>query len=211
MNKDDIKRKIRQRRKTITTQVKVSQKKKNNMFVIGCYKFLICIIIFLFLMIGGKENSDFKSLIRLNVIDKNMSFMWFNNLYTTYLGDIIPFNNIFDNDITTAVFSENLVYSNKTLYKDGVTLDVTNEYLVPLLESGLVVFIGTKEGYGQTIIVQGIDGVDIWYSDVINSNIKLYDYVSKGNPLGQTSNNKLTLVFNKEGEFLDYNEFIEES
>ena len=54
--------------------------------------------------------------------------------------------------------------------------------MVPILESGIVLYIGEKENYGQTIIIEQIDGVEVYYSN-INSNVKLYDYIEKGNLL----------------------------
>lgn len=43
---------------------------------------------------------------------------------------------------------------------------VSNNYLVPTLESGIVVFMGEKEGYGKTIIIEQINGIDVWYSNI---------------------------------------------
>ena len=51
------------------------------------------------------------------------------------------------------VFNEQLTYNNKESYLDGVKLKLENN-LVPINESGIVVFIGEKEGYGNTIIIQ---------------------------------------------------------
>ena len=65
-----------------------------------------------------------------------------------------------------------------------------------------------KDNYGKTIIVQGIDGVDIWYGNVMDTDIKLYDYIEKGNMLGSTKDNVLYLVFQKGGKFLDYKKYI---
>ena len=78
---------------------------------------------------------------------------------------------------------------------------------MPLLESGVVVYIGEKESLGHTIIVEQVDGIDTYYSN-INSNIKLYDYVEKGELLGEAKDNTLFLTFQKNGEYLDYKEFI---
>ena len=42
--------------------------------------------------------------------------------------------------------------------------------------NGIVIFIGEKEGYGNTVVVEQVDGIDVYYSNVSVSNIKLYDY-----------------------------------
>ena len=79
---------------------------------------------------------------------------------------------------------------------------------ITYLESGIVVFIGKKDEYGDTIIIQQIDGIDVWYGNVTNSNIKIYDYVEKGQLLGEVVDNKLYLVFQKKGEYLNYKEYL---
>ena len=66
----------------------------------------------------------------------------------------------------------------KNISLDGNKFIVEKQYLMPILQSGMVVFVGEKEGYGNTIIVQQVDGVDVWYSN-ITSNVKLYDYIEK--------------------------------
>ena len=90
----------------------------------------------------------------------------------------------------------------------GVKLEVVDKYLVPIIEEGLVVYIGEKENYGNVIIIEGIDGIDIWYGNIENTTVKLYDYVEKNTYLGQTKDNNLFLVYSKEGKFLNYKEYL---
>ena len=188
---------------------KVQNTKPNHPFLRRTiYKTMLSVIIFLITLIVVKNNPSSKEYIKKQVYDTNMSFMTINNLYKKYLGDIIPFSTVLDTPPVKQVFNEKLEYTSASIYKDGVSLEVNDNYLVPFLESGLVVFIGEKEDYGQTIIIQGVDGVDIWYSNVTDYNLKLYDYVTKGTPIGSATDKKLILAFNKEGEFLDYNEYI---
>ena len=80
-------------------------------------------------------------------------------------------------------------------------------YLIPINESGIIVFIGEKEGYGNVVIVQRVDGVDEWYGNISNVNVKLYDYVKKGDLLGDTSD-ILYLVYKKDGNVLNYEEYF---
>ena len=107
-----------------------------------------------------------------------------------------------------AVFNENLNYSKKENYKDGVALTVENKYMVPVLESGIVVFIGQKEGYDNCVVIEQINGIDVTYGNISTSNIKLYDYIEKGKLLGEVKSNKLYLIFQKDGQNLDYKKYI---
>ena len=141
-----------------------------------------------------------------NFYQKNLSFAKTSELYQKYLGNILPLGTINKKEIS--VFQEQLVYEEDNVYKDGGSLKVGNDYMVPLLESGIVVFIGEKEGYGNTVIIQQVNGIDVWYGNVKATDLKMYDYVEKGELLGETETEQLYLVFQKEGEFLDYKQYI---
>ena len=100
-----------------------------------------------------------------------------------------------------------LTYKNKEKYEEGVKLTVDKNYLVPVNESGIVVFIGEKEKYGNTVIIQRVDGIDEWYGNIENTNLKLYDYIKKGTLLGEV-NDYFYLVYKKNGKALNYEDYI---
>ena len=106
------------------------------------------------------------------------------------------------------VFQETLNYKTKESYKEGVQLEVGKGYLVPVLDSGIIVFIGEKENYGYTIIVQQMNGVDLWYVGVDSSSLELYDYIEKGSLLGESISSEIYLYYQKSGEFLNYQEYL---
>lgn len=167
---------------------------------------LLTTILFLGTLIVMKVNKDSKTFIYENVYNQNLQFASASELYQKYLGNILPLGSIEKKD--TPVFQEKLAYEEDNLYKDGGVLKVGNQYMVPLLESGIIVFMGEKEGYGQTVIVQQVNGIDVWYGNIEATNVKMYDYVEKGEMIGQTLTDQLYLVFQKEGKFLDYKEYI---
>ena len=101
-----------------------------------------------------------------------------------------------------------MTYKKSNSYKDGVALSVDKKYMVPALESGIVVFIGEKEDYGTTVIIDQIDGVEVYYSNITVENLKLYDYVEKGKLIGEVKSDKIYLVFSKDGKYLDYKNYI---
>ena len=118
------------------------------------------------------------------------------------------FVNLFKFNDSKMVFNEKLTYLSKNKYLDGVKLKVNTNYLVPIIESGIVVYIGEKEGYGNTIIIQGADFTDIWYGNISNTNVSLYDYVDKGSFLGEANGEEIYLVFSQDGNILDYEKYI---
>lgn len=178
--------------------------KKNSFPIIN--KILLSTILLLICLCLVKVNSNFKDWIDKNVYHTNFSFAKINQTYEKYFGSIFPLSQL-EVD-TNPVFHEQLIYNQKEAYKEGVKLTVDANYLVPVLESGIVVFIGDKDNYGKTIIIQQVNGVDLWYVGVENSNFKIYDYVEKGNLLGEVTSGEMYLYYQKAGEFLDYQEYL---
>lgn len=207
---DDIRRRMKQKKKYDdlyeVDRDKVGEKTSFS-FVRYFSKFLFTVILTLVVMICLKRNTEFKTIFYKYVYDTHFNFAVVNKWYEKTFGSSIPFQDMFQVN-TQTVFNEELSYSNVSDYNDGgALLDVSMEYLVPVYESGLVVFIGEKEGYGNTVIVQQINGVDLWYGNV-SANVSMYDYIEKGSLLGNCFDTKLYLMFQKNGEVLDYHEYI---
>ncbi len=168
---------------------------------------LITIILFLVCIILCKSNTSIKKEIYKHVYNTNFKFASFHTIYKKYLGDVLPLDTFIDTS-EKEVFQDKLSYSNSSIYKDGVKLMVSDDYLVPVLESGIVVYIGDKDNYKNTIIIQQINGIDVWYGNIKNSNVKMYDYIEKGSLLGEADGDFIYMVFAKEGKFLDYKNYI---
>lgn len=164
------------------------------------YKILVVFIITLILLIGMKASSSFKTNFYKYVYDQSFSFTKFNNLYHKYFGKVIK-------EKTEPVSSDKITYSNISKYGDGAKLSVGSDYAIPIRESGIVVFIGNKDKYNKTVIIQQNNGIDLWYGNIDTVNIKLYDYVTKGSILGNCKD-YLYLVFKKNGQVLNYEKNI---
>lgn len=165
------------------------------------------VAIFLIMAIFCKSNQVFKDYIVTNVYTKNFKFTKIKNIYDKYLGGIVPLEKL-SKEATVPVFNEQLEYNSLEEYYDGVKLEIKNNYLVPIIKSGMVVFIGDKDNYGKTIIIEGIDNIDIWYGNMETINVSLYDYVEAGSLLGTPKDNNLFLVYEKDNKYLDYNEYL---
>lgn len=170
-----------------------------------CSKFLLMVILLLIGMIFLKQNPDKKELLKELIYEKSLPFQKNKLNYEKYFGKILSKEKSIKE--TEPVFKEKLTFQKIESYKNSAKLYVIDHYMVPILESGVIVYIGEKENLGHTIVVEQVDGIETYYSNV-NSNIKLYDYVEKGELLGQTNNNTLFLTFQKNGEYLDYKEYI---
>ena len=166
-------------------------------------KTLITIIITLVLLIIMKSNSCFKTNFYKYVYDTNFSFTKISNLYNKYFGNIIEIPTYKEE----TVFNEKINYQDKEPYLDGVKLKVDKNYSVINQEKGMVVYIGKKENYGNVIIIEQTNGIDVWYGNIENVDVILYDYVEAGKVLGEV-HDYLYLVYKKDGNTLNYEDYI---
>ena len=168
-------------------------------------KFLICIIIFLLGMILVKNNKSLKKYLKENIYEKSISFINNKKNYDKYIGSFLS---IKENKDVVKVSNNKIPYEKKEEVNNGIKLTVPENYPVPVLESGVVVFIGEKENYGNVIIVEQVNGIETLYGNINFNNIKLYDYLEKDEIIGESKNKELFLLFQKNGEYIDYKEQI---
>ena len=168
------------------------------------YRVLLVAVFVIFGTLIINKSKKIKDQVYDKVYVNYLNFSYMKNLYDTYLGNVIPFQNIIKDE---TVFNEKLKYKDKSVYNNGVKLILSNN-IVPILDSGIVIYIGNKEGLNKTVIIENIDGVEEWYGNLDNINVNLYDYVKKNDILGDTDNNTLYLEFKKDNKSLDYNKFL---
>ena len=203
MNPEMIRKEMKEKRNKSKEEINKNSSKSFKIIT----QLLMTILIMLGIMIGIKKSDKFRQEFYKHVFDTNFSFAQVNSIYQKYFGTPIPFSD-FIKEPVQATFNEKLVYEKQEKYKEGVKLTVDKNYLVPIQDSGLVVFIGEKDGYGNTVIIQQMDGIDTWYGGLGTVHVKLYDYVEEGSLLGEVVDNSLYLVYKKEGTLLDYQEHI---
>ena len=167
-------------------------------------RLLISIIIFIGVAIYVKIDDRNLMYIEDYIFTDNLEFTKINKWYQDKVGKLIPTNNINSN----MVFSADDLKRNKyEKYLDGVKIEDNKNEPVSVLYGGIVVFIGDKEGYNNTVIVQGNDGIDYWYGNLDNININLYDYIEKDTIIGSAKEDYIYLVLEKDGKYLDYEEY----
>ncbi len=158
-------------------------------------KALYTAIIFLVGMILIKQNPSYKDKINKIIYKDNPNYIKLKKTYDKFFSG--------KKEETKSVFTEQIEYQNKEDIKDGVELTVSNNYLVPILESGIIIYLENNK-----VIISQVNGINVEYNNVKVNNYKLYDYIEKGKPLGETIENKLILKFEKEGEYLDYKKYL---
>ncbi len=178
--------------------------KKLYYFLIRC---LLCMVLFLGLAIACKGNVSFKKAVQDKLFNDSFSFSYFQGIYNKYLGGVFPIKNVM-NLKSTSVFNEKLSYSEISSYEDGAVLQVGSNYVVPSMEKGIVVYVGKKDKYNNVVIVQNQEGVDIWYGNLCNTLVKLYDHIEAGTYLGESCNDSIYVVYTKGNEYLDYHDYL---
>lgn len=166
---------------------------------------LLTTIVILSILIVCNLNKNFKAFINENVYETNYNFSKINALYKKYFLDI---KNNAEDKVTNLVNKNNILdYTETKEYKDGVLLSVSDKYPVKMLESGLIVSVGNREGI-NSVIVQQSNGIDVIYGNIDAKDIKVYDYIEKGTIIGETIENELYLAFYKDRKVLSYEPYI---
>lgn len=165
-------------------------------------KFLLAIIFFLSSIIFTNINDKNLLLYKEYVLTESLPFTKIKGWYEELFGEVLP-----KDDNNKMVIKGHLVYKNIENYKDGEVLTLTTNTLINSLQSGIVVYCGEKDDYKNTVIIQGVDGVDIWYGNLTNVSVKLYDYVEKDKLIGETNSDLLYLVIKKDNNFLKYEDY----
>ncbi len=111
-------------------------------------------------------------------------------------------------DKIVKVFNEKITFNKSEKYLDGSNLEVDKNYLVPCISSGVVVFVGEKENIGNVIIIETEDNSTITYGNILNTSLKLYDYVEKGDFIGEVSDTTLYLSILKDNNYLDITSYL---
>ena len=196
---DEYLNKFKNKKKSFN-KVKISISKKNINKLIT--KFMIAIIFFLISIIFTNYSDKNLLLYKEYVFTESLPFTKIKGWYEDLFGEVLP-----TQDNSQTVFNGNLVYKDISEYYDGEKLLVSKNTLVNNITSGVVVFSGEKDNYGNTVIIQGIDGVDIWYGNLENVSVSLYDYIEANTVIGETKDEYLYLVIKKDNEYIKYEDY----
>lgn len=177
-------------------KMKLRYSKKDNSWI---SKMLLSIIIVLSCLIVTNFDSELRSLFTKNVFEENMNFIYFKNLYNRFVGGE-------EIDDTLVVSLTNLLDYEEV--EGSYKIEVSEGEGIEVLAPGIIVYNGEKDNLSNTVIVQGNDGVDIWYSNVSLNEYSLYDYVSKGDILGSSITDNYLITIVRDGEKLKYEEYF---
>ena len=168
-------------------------------------RILLSIILIIGIGILIKLDTNNISLINKFFFTNNIKFTKINNWYQSNIGKVIPEMKNSNNLVFNSSELKNREYES---FYNGIKLSISKGSPISLINGGIVVFIGEKDDYGNTLILQGNDGIDYWYGNITNVNVNLYDYLEKDTLIGEAKDDFLYLVLEKDGKFLSYDEYI---
>ncbi len=169
-------------------------------------KSLIVVLLFLSSMIFIRQNDKNKKIFKEKVYNNSLSFAKIYNLYSKYLGDALPFKDTIKDD-TKKVSNEKITYSSIKKEGDGYLLEIPSNYTLQSIKSGIVIEVKKDDKYKNIVKIQDKSGVNITYKNLSGVEVKLYDYVEKGEILGSASD-KLYIIFEKDGKYLSYEKYL---
>ncbi len=154
-------------------------------FIRSAFSKLFTIIVFvLIVMIISNLSPDFRKFVSDNLLNKTIDFSIINK-FTNKITDV------FKSEIETPVIKTE---TQQEKYKNGIKYIYSGDVYVK--DSGIVTFVGEKEDYGNTVIIQQSNGYYAWFGNIKES-VKLYDYVEANTVLG-TSEDEYYYVLLKE-------------
>ncbi len=171
--------------------------KANNIFKKILSKLFTIVIFTMIVITLSNMSPKFKSFIVDKVLNSTIDFSFVNKLSNKV-------TNVFktSNNALPVVKEEN---NRKERYKDGIKYIVNKGASVNIKDSGIVTYIGNKDGYNNTVIIQQSNGYYAWYGN-IKEEVKLYDYIESGSKIGETLTNEYYYILLKDNKPVNLNE-----
>lgn len=91
----------------------------------------------------------------------------------------------------------------------SITIETEKGETVSAMKEGVVRFIGEKEGFGKTVIIQHSDKSESWYGNLHSIDADLYQFIEKGASVGTASDSSddtkgsFTFAIKKGEDFID--------
>lgn len=169
-------------------------------------RILLSLIFVMLILIINKLNPKFYSYVKKYTFDKSLNFIKFNNLSKKIIGKKVFYTDKINENqmgVNKALDFKN----NSTKYFDGEKFKVSKNLPIGAISSGVIIYIGNKENFNNTIIIQGNDNYNIWYGNIENINYSLYEYVEKGSLIGSSISDEVYLLIEKDGKLYTYDEY----
>lgn len=68
-----------------------------------------------------------------------------------------------------------------------ITIEIGKDTSVEAMNGGFVEFVGQKEGFGNTVVIQHADKSESWYGNLSKVDVGLYEYIDTGTKIGKAT------------------------
>ncbi|KAB7667327.1 M23 family metallopeptidase [Bacillus sp. B1-b2] len=72
--------------------------------------------------------------------------------------------------------------------RQRIAIETGTDTTVQAFNEGQITFIGNKEGFGKTVVIQHSDNSESWYGNLEEVDVKLYELIEKGTKVGSAAN-----------------------
>ncbi|MDQ0219367.1 M23 family metallopeptidase [Peribacillus cavernae] len=92
---------------------------------------------------------------------------------------------------------------------EGVIMETDADSRVKVMTEGVVIFAGSKDDLGKTVVIQHSDKSESWYGHLGSIDVKLYENVKKGKEIGEVTasddgtKGTFYLAIKKDDKFID--------
>lgn len=166
---------------------------------------LISIVLIMSLLLMNKFNSNFLSNFKNKIFNRSFNFVKINSLSKKFLGKEFIYSQKKSSSI--GVMNEDLISGESHKYYDGEKYIVSSNLPIGTVESGVVIFVGDKQHFKNTVIIQGTDNYNIWYGNLKDVSVNLYEYVEKNSLIGLADGNEVYMLIEKDNNYYSYEDY----
>ena len=163
-------------------------------------QFLLVVVLFLIGMIGVRIHPEWKEVLQTQIYEKSISFAKGREFYRKYFGSVFP--TFEEKSEYQAVLGQNVIGKDYSVEDGFLHLNLSSGNSVSCFENGVIVYLDSDK-----LLVEQVDGVVATYYGIEVSNYKLYDYIDKGDILGNAKG-EVSVSFEKNGEKVDYQKYL---
>ncbi len=133
----------------------------------------------------------------IQTMNEDFQFATVSNWYEQKFGKPLAFlptstnkkeNRSESNDEPYALPASGRILENFSKNGQRITIETGKGATVDAMNEGFVSFIGEKDGFGKTVIIQHSDNSESWYGNLADINVHLYAYIDKGVKVGNVTN-----------------------
>lgn len=166
---------------------------------------LISVVLIMLLLLINRFSNSFLGNFKNMLFNRSFNFVKINSLSRKFLGKEFIYSQ--KKASSVGAMNEELISGVSHKYYDGEKYIVSSNLPIGTIESGVVIFVGDKQHFNNTVIIQGTDNYNIWYGNLRDVNVNLYEYVEKNSLIGMADGNEVYMLIEKDNNYYSYEDY----